>query len=126
MRACVAMVLFMGLAVASCGQGQGQSAVKGEQGEAGPSGAVGAVGPVGPMGPAGEPGAAGKDAAQVRFAEFSCQQATCSASCNDGERIMNAFSLNPGGTFAFEDDRRVTFRPARRPAGKVVLVCVPA
>lgn len=123
MRACVAMVLFVGLAVGGCGQGQ--TAVKGETGEAGPAGAVGAMGPEGPMGPPGASGAPGKDGMQLRFAEFNCQQAACAAACNDDERIMNAYSLNPGGAFAFEDDRRVTFRPTRRPAGKVVLVCVP-
>jgi hypothetical protein len=126
MRAGLAMLLFLGLAVGGCGQGQ--TAVKGDQGDPGPEGAAGAAGAMGPAGPpgqAGAPGRPGKDAAQPRFAEFNCQQVTCPAACDDGERIMNAYALNPGGTFVYDDDRKVTFRPTRRPSGKVVLVCVP-
>ena len=130
MRAGLVVLLFVGLAVGGCGQDQ--IAVKGEKGDPGPEGPAGAAGPVGPVGPmgppgqAGAPGTPGKDAALVRFAEFNCQQATCPVACNDDERIMNAYALNPGGTFAYDDDRRATFRPTRRPSGKVVLVCVPA
>jgi hypothetical protein len=45
-------------------------------------------------------------------------------SCNEDERLLNAYALTPGGVFTFEDDRRVTFRPARRPSSKIVLACV--
>jgi hypothetical protein len=61
----------------------------------------------------------------LRFAEFDCQQPACSLTCNDNERILTAYALNPGGTFVYEGDRQATFRPTRRPSGKIVLICVP-
>jgi len=123
MRAPLALlVLLMSIALAGCGQGQGQAANKGEKGDPGADGAPGAPGPAGPPGP---PGPAGSGGTALRFAEFSCPQAACAVACNDEERILTAYALNPGGTFVFEDDRKATFRPARRPSGKIVLICVP-
>ncbi len=87
----------------------------------GPPGPRGPQGPAGPPGPVGAPGAGGS---AMRFAEFGCNNAACLLTCNDGERILNVYALSPGGSFIFEDDRSVTFRPVRRPSSKIVLICV--
>jgi hypothetical protein len=120
MRARLAVLLLMSVFLSACGQGT--SATKGEKGDPGPEGAPGTPGPAGPQGPPGPPGAGG---ISLRFAEFACPQAACAVTCNDNERILTAYALNPGGTFVYEDDKRITFRPARRPSGKIVLICVP-
>jgi hypothetical protein len=96
--------------------------VQGPPGPQGPQGATGAQGPAGPPGPPGAPAPAGSS---IRFAEFGCAAAACSFTCDASERLLNAYALAPGGSFTFDDDRRVTFRPARRPSNKIVLVCVP-
>lgn len=83
----------------------------------------GPAGPRGPQGPPGPPGAAAATGSGIRFAEFGCVAPTCLLSCNDAERIINAYALTPGGSFTFENDRSVTFRPVRRPSNKIVLVC---
>jgi hypothetical protein len=114
------ILLFLA-ALAVSGWALTHTVMKGDRGE---PGAAGPPGPQGPPGPPGLPGSVGGSGPAVRFAEFGCAAAACAMNCNDGERIMNAYALNPGGTFVFEDDRRVTFRPARRPSNKVVLVCV--
>jgi hypothetical protein len=61
----------------------------------------------------------------LRFGEFGCASVACTLSCNANERIANAFALSPGGTFVYEDDRTVTFRPLQLPSSKIVLVCSP-
>jgi hypothetical protein len=61
----------------------------------------------------------------LRFAEFACTQAACAVTCNEDERILTAYALNPGGTFVYEDDRRTTFRPTRRPLAKSSLSALP-
>lgn len=94
----------------------------------GPPGPQGSPGPPGAQGPPGPPGSAGAPASaspSIRFAEFGCAAAACSFSCDASERLLNAYALTPGGTLTFEDDRRITFRPARRPSNKIVLACVP-
>jgi hypothetical protein len=49
----------------------------------------------------------------------------CTVSCEPNEQILNAYALNPGGTFVFEDANKATFRPQRRgAASKVVIACV--
>jgi hypothetical protein len=116
----LAVLLLTSLALAACGQGQ--TATKGEKGDPGADGAPGTAGPAGPPGP---PGPAAAGGTPLRFAEFACPQAACAVTCNDDERILTAYALNPGGTFVYEDDRKATFRPARRPSGKIVLICVP-
>jgi hypothetical protein len=91
-----------------------------EVGPPGPTGPTGSPGAIGPPGPAGRPGAS------MRFAEFGCDQPACALSCNDGERIVNVYTLSPGrATYVYDDDRRVTVRPARRPSSKIVLICLP-
>jgi hypothetical protein len=61
----------------------------------------------------------------VRFAEFTCTQPACSATCESNERLINAFALNPAGSFSFESERSVIYNsPRRGPSGKIVLVCV--
>jgi hypothetical protein len=62
----------------------------------------------------------------VRFAEFACQLAACTVACNDDERILNAYALNPAGTFVFETDSRASYRPRGQQSGKIVLACVKA
>jgi hypothetical protein len=89
--------------------------------EGGPPGQAGAMGPPGPNGP---PGAPGQPGASLRFAEFGCDQSACSLSCNDGERIVNVYTSSAAATYSYEDDRRVTVRPMRRPSSKIVLICV--
>lgn len=84
---------------------------------------AGPQGPRGLPGPPGPPGPAGSASTGIRVAEFGCNAASCLLSCNNDERIVNAYSLSPGGAFTFEDDRSVTFRPLRRPSNKIVLVC---
>jgi len=86
-------------------------------------GSPGPPGPEGPVGPRGPPGNPALPGPSIRFAEFGCTEVACTLSCDDGERVVNAYGLDPGGTFSFEDDRRVTFRPARRPSNKIVLIC---
>jgi hypothetical protein len=61
----------------------------------------------------------------LRFAEFGCASPMCTLSCNANERIANAFALSPGGTFVYEDDRTVSFRPLQLPSRKITLVCIP-
>ncbi len=117
MRKLVVSLAAVSLLAAGCGQ----EAVKGEKGDAGPPGPAGAAGPPGPAGPAGLAGGGGA----VRFAEFTCQQTACSANCEQNERLINAFALNPAGTFTIESDRAVIYTPPKRgPSGKLVLICV--
>jgi hypothetical protein len=85
---------------------------------------IGSQGPVGPQGPPGPPGPAGSTTTGIRFAEFGCASAACTLSCRNEERLLNAYALNPGGTFVFEDDRQVTIKPVHPPSGKIILVCV--
>jgi hypothetical protein len=88
-------------------------------GPKGEPGAVGAEGPPGPQGPAGPTGPA------VRFVDGECR-AACIVACEENERILSTYSLNPGGTFLFETDNRATFRPQQPGVStKVVLACVP-
>jgi hypothetical protein len=45
--------------------------------------------------------------------------------CEQNERILNTYAINPGGTFTFEADNQATFRPQRQgAAAKVILACV--
>jgi len=102
-----------------------QHPLVGPQGPPGPRGEQGVAGPQGPVGPPGADGAPSPAGPTIRFAEFGCAVAECSFRCNSSERLLNAYALRPGGNFTFEDDRRITFRPARRPSNKIVLACVP-
>jgi hypothetical protein len=120
MRARLAMLLLMSVVLAACGKDQ--IPVKGDKGNPGRDGPAGPAGPPGPQGPPGPPSASGPS---LRFAEFACTQTACGVACKEDERILTAYALNPGGAFVYEDDRRATFRPTRRPSGKIVLVCVP-
>jgi hypothetical protein len=109
-------VTLFALSFLAGGCGQDQLIPKGEKGDPGPPG------PAGPAGPAGPPG---RGAGGVRFAEFTCPQAACSASCEQNERLINAFALNPAGTYTVESDRAIIYTPPKRgPSGKLVLVCV--
>jgi hypothetical protein len=87
-------------------------------------GPQGPVGPQGPAGPPGPPGPSGSTASGIRFAEYGCASSACTLSCGNEERILTAYALDPGGSFIFEDERRVTVRPIRQPSSKIVLVCI--
>ena len=97
------------LALCACGQ-EAPKAQKGEQG------------PPGPMGPAGPPGPAGTT---IRSIVGDCG-GTCIVACGDGERILSAFAVSPGGTFVYESEARSTFRPEQPGVPvKVILACIP-
>ena len=93
---------------------QNPVAQKGERGDQGPPG------PEGPPGPAGPAGLS----TAIRFVEGECRQ-PCIVACEDNERILDTFAINPGGTFIFDADNKATFRPEQqdRPV-KVILACV--
>jgi hypothetical protein len=93
----------------------------GPPGSPGPPGAQGIPGPPGPAGPAGPPGPQGSPG--LRIAEMSCNQSVCEVSCNENEYLLNAYVLDARGSVVFHDDRRFSFRPARRSTGKVAMIC---
>jgi hypothetical protein len=112
----ITAALIAALALAGCSDIV--NAVKGEKGDPGEKGEAGPPGPQGPAGPA------GTGATVVRFVEGECRQ-PCKVACEDNERILNTFAINPGGTFTFEADNQATFRPQRQgAAAKVILACV--
>jgi hypothetical protein len=46
--------------------------------------------------------------------------------CENNERILSAYALNPGGTVVYNSDSSATFRPARpNVAVKVMPACIP-
>ena len=77
-------LLFLCFALAACGQNAGP----GEKGEQGPPGQQGPAGPQGPQGPAGPAGGSGS---VIHFQQVGC------SGCKEGERILNAIALTPGG-----------------------------
>ena len=89
----------------------------------GRSWAAGPAGPPGPTGPAGPTGPSGVGGRAIRVIARPCGEATCGASCDENEQILNAYALNPGGAIGFIDERNVTFRPKERPA-VLVLACI--
>ena len=100
------------LALAGCGG----EVPKGEKGDPGPAG------PVGPAGPAGPPGAPGT---VIRSLEQNCT-GPCTVACENNERILSIYTLNPGGTVVYDSDNRATFRPSRaNVTAKVMLACIP-
>jgi hypothetical protein len=40
----------------------------------------------------------------IRFAEITCRQGSCIASCNSNECILRAYVDNRGGTFFVDDE----------------------
>ena len=109
-------LLFL-LAASACGENQvAQKGEKGDQGSPGPQGPAGQPGPVGPTGISGT---------VIRFVESECRQA-CTVACEDNERILSTYAINPGGAFVFDADNKATFRPQRQGVAiKVILACVP-
>jgi hypothetical protein len=108
--------LLLLLVLAGCGQ----DALKVERGERGPPGSEGPAGPAGPAGPPGTPGTV------IRTVDGDCSTSSCIVACEANEKILNAYAINPGGTFTYEADNRATFRPQRPGvAVKVVLACIP-
>jgi hypothetical protein len=105
-------IILLLLALSACGENP--VAQKGERGDQGPPG------PEGPRGPAGPAGLS----AAIRFVEGECRQ-PCIVACEDNERILNTFAMNPGGTFIFDADNKATFQSEQqdRPV-KVILACV--
>src|SRR5262245_5678811 len=90
--------------VSGCGE---KEVARGEKGDQGPPGSPGPPGPPGAAGPVGLSGTI------IRFVEGECRQA-CTIACEDNERILNSFAINPGGTFVFDADNKATFRPQRQ------------
>src|SRR5262249_50310873 len=85
------------------------------RGEKGGPGLAGQPGPPGPAGPVGLSGTI------IRFIDGECRQA-CTIACEDNERILNTYAINPGGTFVFDAENKATFRPQRQGVSvKVVL-----
>ena len=88
-------------------------------------GETGTQGPPGPEGPAGPPGPVGPGGTSIRFVDGECRQA-CTLACQDNERILSTYAINPGGSFVFDSEFKATFRPQRQGvAVKVVLACAP-
>jgi hypothetical protein len=103
-------VVLLVLVLAACGETE--APMRGEQGPAGDPG------PPGPAGPAGASGTI------IRVVDGECRQA-CIMACEQNERILNAYAINPGGAFTFDTENKATFRPPRQGvAVKVVLACV--
>jgi hypothetical protein len=107
------LVVLGALDLSACGE---QPVQKGE---------AGAQGPPGPEGPAGPPGPVGQSGTFIRFVDGECRQA-CTLACQDDERILSTYAINPGGSFAFDSENKATFRPQKQGvAVKVVLACAP-
>src|SRR5438034_11232791 len=105
---------MLAFSLSACGE---QAAQKGDPGPPGPEGPAGPAGPAGPVGPTGISGTV------IRFVEGECRQA-CTVACEENERILNSYAINPGGTFVFEEENRATFRPQRQGVTvKVMLAC---
>ena len=108
------MIVLGALGLSACGEQPAPQ--KGETGTQGPPGPEGPAGPPGPVGPAGT---------SIRFVDGECRQA-CTLACQDNERILSTYAINPGGSFVFDSESKATFRPQRQGvAVKVVLACAP-
>jgi len=105
----ILLIIIAAFSLAACGQSEPPQ--KGERGE------------VGPAGPAGPPGAPGINGSKIRMVTGPCSETACGLSCNEDERILTAYPLNPGGAIAFEDERHFIFRPRKSPA-VVMVVCL--
>jgi len=111
------LIVLLLLGLSACGE-QPVSQT-GEKGDPGPPGPAGPAGPLGPVGPSGISGTV------IRFVEGECRQA-CTLACEDNERILSTYAINPGGSFVFDADNKATFRPQRQGVSvKVVLACAP-
>jgi hypothetical protein len=111
------LIVLLLLGLSACGDQPVSQ--KGEKGDPGPPGPAGPAGPLGPVGPTGISGTI------IRFVEGECRQA-CTLACEDNERILSTYAINPGGSFVFDADNKATFRPQRQGVSvKVVLACAP-
>ena len=111
------LIVLLLLGLSACGEQPVSQ--KGEKGDPGPPGPAGPAGPLGPVGPSGISGTV------IRFVEGECRQA-CTLACEDNERILTTYAINPGGSFVFDTDNKATFRPQRQGVSvKVVLACAP-
>jgi hypothetical protein len=108
------LIVLLLLVLSACGEQP--LSQKGEKGDPGPPGSVGPPGSPGPVGPSGT---------FIRFVDGECRQA-CTLACQDNERILSSYAINPGGSFVFESENKATFRPQRQGVSvKVVLACAP-
>ena len=108
------LIVLLVLGLSACGEQP--VAQKAEKGDQGPPGSEGPAGPAGPIGISGT---------VIRFVEGECRQA-CTLACEDNERILSTYAINPGGSFVFDADNKATFRPQRQGVSvKVVLACAP-
>jgi len=87
---------------------------------------LGPPGPQGPQGPAGPEGQRGQSGTVIRSVEGDCSGSSCVIACQENERILSVYAINPGGTFTYEANNRAIFRPSRPDAPvKVTLTCIP-
>jgi hypothetical protein len=94
------LIVLLLLGLSACGEQPVSQ--KGEKGDPGPPGPAGPEGPLGPVGPSGT---------FIRFVDGECRQA-CTLSCQENERILSTYAINPGGSFVFDADNKVTFSAA--------------
>ena len=59
--------------------------------------ALRAPGPEGPPGAQGPTGPAGGSGSAIHFLHVGCSTSSCTVSCKEGERILNAMAFTPGG-----------------------------
>jgi hypothetical protein len=135
MQAIASVLTVVALLVAACSEQPAERSTTGQaptdqREPAGTSGPPGPRGPEGPQGPAGPQGAAGPPGApgvSVRFVESSCETGRCTISCEQDERILNAYVHGSAGNLVYEDDTTVVYRPSRRGRStKIVVACVKA
>jgi hypothetical protein len=135
MRAIAAIVTVVALFVAACTEqpaersttGQAPTAQREPAATSAPPGPQGPEGPQGPAGPQGAAGPPGPPGVSVRFVESSCETRRCTISCEQDERILNAYAHGSAGNLVYEDDTTVVYRPSRRGGStKIVLACVKA
>jgi hypothetical protein len=86
----------------------------------------GPPGPEGPQGPPGPEGQRGQSGTVIRSVEGDCSGSSCIVACEENERILSVYAINPGGTITYEANNRAIFRPPRQDVPvKVVLACIP-
>ena len=67
---------------------------------------------------------AGGSGSAIHFLHVGCSTSSCTVSCKEGERILNAMAFTPGGAIEYQDEHHLMFRPRRIPA-VVALACIP-
>lgn len=106
-------IVALALALGACGESP--VVQKGEKGDRGPPGSEGPSGARGPTAP---------NRTVIRFVDSECRQ-VCFVACEESERILSAYAINPGGDFTFTDANKATFRAQRQGVPvRIGLACV--